>query len=255
MRRQDVPWRVVRGFPNAAGETLAHLHNISGGILDRDELDLRIDVGRGACAQVTSTGATRIYRSRAAEHCARAHVEVNVAEDGFLEFVPDALIPYAGARYEQSTHVHLRDGASLIWWEMVSPGREAAGEIFRYERIASRFEITTGRGQMISERWELLPGSRPLDSIARLGQYRHFASLYLCRAGAGSMEAELMRMAGEQSCAGEISWGASSLGADGAVLRGVAKNGRLLAASLTALWQAAKPAMCGRVATIPRKIH
>src|SRR6476469_7871805 len=105
VERQELPWRVVRGFPNAAGETLAPLNNISAGILDTDELELRIVVQPGALAQITSTGATRIYRSRRPEHQARCRVEVDVGEGGFLEYVPDALIPYAGSRYQQTTRI------------------------------------------------------------------------------------------------------------------------------------------------------
>jgi urease accessory protein len=112
----------------------------------------------------------------------------------------------------------------------------------------------------LEERWELAPDVHPLDSVTRLGPFGHFASLYLCRAGAAEgfwrdFEANLSRLAGEQSAGNELLWGASSLRADGVVLRGVAKNGRLLARSLTAIWEAAKPALCGRVATPPRKIY
>src|SRR5262249_52778899 len=130
VERQEIPWRVVRGFPNAEGETLAHLNNISGGILDSDDLELRIQVRRSARAQITSTGATRIYRSRSPERCSRSSIEVDVAAGGFLEYLPDALIPYGGSRHQQSTRILLERGASLVWWEIVSPGREAAGEVF-----------------------------------------------------------------------------------------------------------------------------
>ena len=72
VKQQQPPWRVVRGFKAPSGELLAHVHNVSGGILDTDSLDWRIDVAPGAQAQVTSTGATRIYRSRAPERIALA---------------------------------------------------------------------------------------------------------------------------------------------------------------------------------------
>jgi urease accessory protein len=254
VRRQDVPWRVLRGFPNAAGETLAHLNNVSGGILDTDDLHLRLDVNAGAQAQITSTGATRIYRSRSPARQARTTIEVDVGEDAFLEYVPDALIPYAGSRYEQSTRIRLQPGASLIWWEIVSPGREASGEVFRYERLASRFEIVRGDSPLLEERWDVTPALHALDSTARLGGFRHFASLYICHAGAGKslwrkLEAELPLDAG-----GQI-WGAGALRADGLVIRGVGHNGRLLAENLTALWKTAKLSLCGRVAVPPRKIN
>ena len=40
-RRQDPPWKVVRAFPNAAGESLVHLNNVSGGVFGGDCLRLR----------------------------------------------------------------------------------------------------------------------------------------------------------------------------------------------------------------------
>jgi urease accessory protein len=255
VERQEIPWRVVRGFANAGGETLAHLNNISGGILDTDDLELRIAVQPGARAQITSTGATRIYRSRATGRQARSRIEVDIGEGGFLEYLPDALIPYGGSRYRQTTHIRLARGSSLIWWEMVSPGREAAGEVFRYAELASHMEIVSDGRPILEEIWSLAPALGALDSAARLGPFRHFASLYLCQAGAARIEPEMARLAGEYSVAGELLWGAGSLRADGVVLRGLARNGRLLARSLTSLWEAAKLSLCGRVATPPRKIY
>lgn len=255
VERQEIPWRVVRGFPNAGGETLAHLNNISGGILDTDDLELRIVVQPGALAQVTSTGATRIYRSRAPERQARSRVEVDIGEGGFLEYVPDALIPYGGSRYQQTTRIRLARGASLIWWEIVSPGREASGEVFRYHQLGSHLEILRDGQPILEEIWNLAPALHQPGSTARLGPFRHFASLYLCQTGATRLEPEMARLAEQHSVANEILWGASSLRSDGVVLRGLARNGRLLVRSLTAIWEAAKLSLCGRVATLPRKIY
>jgi urease accessory protein len=216
---------------------------------------LRIAVQPGGRAQITSTGATRIYRSRAPERQARTRVEVEIAEGGFLEYLPDAIIPYGGSRYRQTTRIHLARGASLVWWEIVSPGREAAGEVFRYHQLASHLEILSCGRPILEEIWNLTPEFDAPDSTARLGPFRHFASLYLCQADAVRIEPAMAMLAEQHSVPDELLWGASSLRADGVVLRGLARNGRLLARSLTAIWEAAKPALCGRVATPPRKIY
>src|SRR4029077_17389894 len=75
---QRQPLKVVRAFHTEGGAALAHVHNLSGGILAGDRLSLDREVGPGARAQVTATGATRLYRSRsgtaAAEFTARARV-------------------------------------------------------------------------------------------------------------------------------------------------------------------------------------
>ncbi len=186
VKQQQPPWRVVRGFLAPSGETLAHVHNLSGGILDSDALDFEMDLRAGAQAQVTSTGATRIYRSRSPEGLASQRMHVSIAAGAYLEYLPDQLIPFAGSRFQQTARVELEHGASLIWWDRVAPGREASGEVFRFDSLASHFEIVACGQPIAIERWTLTPlgtSVTRLDSIARLGPFRHFASCYVCRAG------------------------------------------------------------------------
>ena len=127
VKQQQPPWRVVRGFKAPSGELLAHMHNVSGGILDTDSLDWRIDVEPGAQAQVTSTGATRIYRSRTPERIASQRASLSVGENGYLEYLPDQLIPFAGSRFDQSMRVELADGGSMILWDQIAPGSRGVG--------------------------------------------------------------------------------------------------------------------------------
>lgn len=259
VKQQQPPWRVIRGFQVASGETLAHLHNLSGGILDRDALHCEIELGEHSLAQVTSTGATRIYRSRSSEGQASQHTDVRIGAGAYLEYLPDQLIPFAGSRFAQKVHVELDHGASLIWWDRIAPGREASGEVFRFDSLTSDFELSACGQPIAVERWTLTPASRQIDSVGRLGHFRHFASCYVCRAGESpafwkTLESQLQILA-DQLSSSEILWGVTSLRAHGLVIRGVATQGRVLASGLVDFWRAAKWSLCGRVATLPRKIH
>lgn len=259
VKRQEPPWRVVRGFRAPSGETLAHLHNLSGGILDTDSLACEFELAARAQAQITSTGATRIYRSRCAGRRASQQMNVRVAANAYLEYVPDQLIPFAGSRFDQFTRIEIEPGGSLIWWDRVAPGREASGEIFQFESLISRFEVVAEGQPIAVERWTLAPRADALDSVARLGPFRHFASCYVCRAGEPqsywkNFESQLQSLADQLSGA-EVLWGVTTLRAHGLVVRGLALNGRSLAAGLVEIWKAAKWSLCGRVATIPRKVH
>jgi urease accessory protein len=259
VREQQPPWRVVRGFEAPAGELLAHVHNVSGGIFDSDALEWRIDVAPGARAQVTSTGATRVYRSRGADRMATQRAWLRIGEAGYLEYLPDALIPFAGSRFEQVTRIELEHDAALIWWDRVMPGREASGETFRYESLSSSFEVYAGGESAAIERFDIEPRLRPPDSLARLGGFPHFASCYVCRAGQPpaywrALESELQALADRISDS-ELLWGVTSLRAHGLVIRGVARSGRRLSDGLIEFWKAAKWSLCGRVATLPRKVY
>jgi len=263
--QQQPPWRVLRGFRTPSGETLAHVHNLSGGILDTDSLSWQVDVGPRAQAQVTSTGATRVYRSRWPDSRASQHVQVNVRSDAYLEYLPDQLIPFAGSRFDQTARVEIERGGSLIWCDRVAPGREASNEIFRFAELTSHFELIADGQPVAIERWTLSPLVQRLDSIARLGPFRHFASCYICQPGQPasywkSFESKMQTVADQLSGAevsrgSEVIWGVTSLRAHGLVIRAVAVSGRPLAIGLVEIWKAAKWILCGRVATVPRKVH
>ncbi len=257
--QQQPPWRVVRGFRTPSGETLAHVHNVSGGVLDSDSLFWQVDVGPRAQAQVTSTGATRVYRSRTPDSRASQRTCVSVASGAYLEYLPDQLIPFAGSRFEQTVRVNIEHGGALIWCDRVAPGREASNEVFRFGELTLHFELIADGQPIAIEHWTLAPRVRRLDSIARLGPFHHFASCYVCRAGEPArywknFETQMQPIA-EQLCSAEVLWGVTSLRGQGLVIRGLAVSGRTLADGLVEIWKAAKWFLCGRVATLPRKVH
>jgi urease accessory protein len=243
---------------------VTHLHNLSGGVLGGDRLEVEVNVGPHAQAQLTTTGATRIYRHRPGPDASQ-RTTLRVARDGLLEYLPDPLIPFAGARYQQQTSIDLAEDAGLFYWELLAPGREASGEIFAYERLGITLELCAGGEPVALERMELEPALRPLTSPVRWGAYRYLATLYICRVGMAaqvwsSLEDELAALAQTPyvtgaACAGAVVWGVSTLAAHGRVVRGLGAGGRQLQAGLVSFWAAAKQALYGRAAHMPRKLY
>jgi len=261
LRRQDPPWRVVRAFATQSGEALVHLHNVSGGVLSGDRLDLRATLSAGARVQVTTTGATRVYRRRAGSVEARGSVHFALGEGSLLEFLPDSLIPFRSSLYTQTTTMDLAQGATLFWWETLAPGREASGEVFGFEQLRIDTEIRATGKPIAIDRSMLNPLSRPLDSAARLGACRYLGTLYICRAGEPA--ATWQRMEDRLNCIasrlmeGEdgVRWGISPLICDGVVVRGVAPCSLPVTSGLREFWQAARLLLTGEAATPPRKVY
>ena len=256
---QEPPLRVIRAFANEDSSALVHLHNVSGGLLGGDHLRLQVEVGANAAAQITTTGATRLYRPRATAAPATQINEILIRENALLEYVPDPIIPYAGSRFVQRTAIHLEDGAGLFWWEILAPGREARGEIFEYERIDLRADIFSRGRRIAAENARIEPQRRAVSSLARLGPYRYWATFYICRAGLDPRawlagEEHLREVASPLNRPGEVLWSTSTLVADGLVVRGVSLRGRDLLSGLHQLWNAAKLRLYGREAVPPRKL-
>ncbi len=260
VREQKPPLKVIRAFPIDDGGALVHLHNISGGVLGGDRLSLSVNVGHSAYAQLTSTSATRLYRSRIDNAIANQTNTFSIEEGSLLEYLPDPLIPFAGSRYQQHTSIELSQHVGLFWWETVAPGRLAKGECFAYDMLEMSLKIAVQGKPIALEHFKLEPTTRPLTSLARLGPYRYFCSFYICKVGVETkqwqdVERLLGKLAQQLSCFHEVSWSVSTLVSDGLVVRAVSKEGRAIATGLPAFWRAAKLALYGREATLPRKIY
>jgi urease accessory protein len=257
---QEPPLKVVRAFGISGGAALVHLHNVSGGLLGGDRLKLEVNVGARAQVQITTSGATRIYRARAGAPGTSQANEVRVGPQGLLEYLPDAVIPFAGARFSQWTSIQLADGAGLFWWEILAPGREARGEVFEYESVELKTDLMAGGRLIAVERVRLEPKKRNLDSVARLGAYRTWATFYICRVGVEAaewmvLEAELRAVLGLLGRREDLLWGVSTLAAHGLVVRCAAKRGRNVLPGLREVWRTAKWRLYGWAAVVPRKVN
>ncbi|MEP7286838.1 MAG: urease accessory protein UreD [Chloroflexota bacterium] len=260
VREQTPPLKVIRAF-DVNGMALVHLHNVSGGVLSGDLLKLDVMAEAGSRVQLTTTSATRLYRSRPDFQAAQQITTLHVGANALLEYVPDPLIPFAGTRYEQHTTIDLAEGAGLFWWEVVAPGRTARGELFNYESLKFKTQITAHHDRLMAlEQSHLCPQTRPLSSLTHLGSYRYFATFYVCKVGLEpsrwlALEAELNDLALQLTRRNEVVWGVSTLTAHGVVIRALAYNGRDITAGLLDFWRMAKLALYGQTPILPRKVY
>jgi len=250
---QQPPLQVVRAFPSADAETLVHLHNVSGGVVAGDRLETIICVGPKAHAQITSTGATRVYRG---DRVSMQKITICVGEQALLEYLPDPLIPYGGSRYSQVTQVQLTDDATLFWWEVVAPGRFSAGEIFAYDQLRIRNTIRSAR-PILYESYEL---NKPPACSGQTGGLSNLATFYACCTGRPQtfwreIESCLAEIAARLTVQNRILWGVSALAADGVAVRGLSATGEELAGHLKEFWRTAKRLITGHEAVVPRKTY
>jgi len=253
--RQDPPWKVVRAFGS-----LVHLNNVSGGVLAGDRLALDVEVQAGAAAQITTTGATRLYRHRAGAADSEQQARFSVGDAALLEYLPDPVIPYAGSRHVQRTEIRLGRGSTLFWWEILAPGRLAAGERFAFERLRVQTEVYAGSQPVLREDYLLEPKQKQLSAMARMFEYSHTASLCAVQEGRPpafwrSLEDRLNEIAQARTKHGTAVWGASMLASDGVVVRGLSMSACFIHETLIEFWRTARVSITGQDAVPPRKIY
>jgi urease accessory protein len=233
---------------------------MSGGVLGGDQLDLIVEVGPRAVAQITSTGATRIYRSRNNAVPALQRTKISVEDDGLAEYLPDQSIPFAGSRYRQETQIKLGANAGLFWWETVAPGRQAHNEMFAYDLLQLKTGISALGQPIASEHMRIEPARRPVFSLARLGAYGYFSTFYICRVGVETsrwleLETLLGELAVQASRPSLTVWGVSRLRAHGIVVRALSVSGKEIATLLPEFWRVAKLFLYNRETVRPRKVY
>ena len=113
--------------------SMAYLYIISpsGGVLQGDRYRIDITLSKNALFHLTTQGATRIYRMD--KNYATQVVNITVGEGCYFEFIPDQIIPYRNSRFYQKVMLNVHDNATMVYSELLVPGRVASGESFEYD--------------------------------------------------------------------------------------------------------------------------
>ncbi len=168
--RTRPPLTVQRAlYPDDAVPDLAcvFLSNPTGGLFAGDRHEVGIKVGRGARAHVTTQSATKIYTMERGK--AEQRVVLNVAAGGYLEYLPDPLIPFSNSSLAQDFCITVEPGGTLLWWDIITPGRVAMRESFQYRKIRNDLAVhRDGRRAVFREGFVLSPRESAPNGIGLL---------------------------------------------------------------------------------------
>ena len=103
----------------------------SGGILQGDRYRMDITLKNDAFFHLTTQGATRLYRME--KNYATQIVNITVGEGCYFEYIPDQIIPYRNSRFYQKVTLNTHDNSTMVYSEMLVPGRVGSGESFEYD--------------------------------------------------------------------------------------------------------------------------
>ncbi|MEX5922801.1 urease accessory protein UreD [Providencia huaxiensis] len=168
------PLMVQRPFYLEQGIAHTYLLHPPGGVVGGDKLLINIDVQPNAHALLTTPGATKFYRS--AGGVARQVQTLTVANDGFLEWLPQENIFFPKAQARLETHIHLGLQARFIGWEMQCLGRPVLNEWFEDGDIRGRLNFYIDNKLTLTESlW--INGLQ--NQLAIMHEYPMLGSLYI----------------------------------------------------------------------------
>lgn len=131
---------------------LVQVVNPTAGILSGDRLESTITVHPAAALLVTTPSASRVFQMR--EGAAECSQHFAVTAGGWLEVMPEPLVPHREANYRQTTTIDVEVGGSLFYVEQLMPGRLAHAESWAWRRLQLELSVRLGGELVLRERFD-----------------------------------------------------------------------------------------------------
>jgi len=177
----QVPLQFQRAlYPENSLPEMAYLYVISpsGGILQGDRYRTDVLLKNKAIAHMTTQGATSIYSMNS--NFASQIVNITVDENCYLEYIPDQIIPYKNSRYYQKVNLNVHNNSTLIYSEILTPGRVAMGESFEYDICYLRTHCKNQNQKIrFLENTKIEPKKQRLTDFGVLGEYKIVGTVYI----------------------------------------------------------------------------
>ncbi|MFO0588333.1 MAG: urease accessory protein UreD [Polyangiaceae bacterium] len=198
-----------------------------GGLVAGDAIDLHVRVAEGACALIGTQASTKVYRC--ADETTRQDLTARVDAGATLVILPDPIVCFAGARYEQRTRVELSPDATLVLADTLTAGRSARGERWDFARYVSRLHIVRRQPSSSREVTPLVLDATLLDPAhgdlrARMGRFDAISAVLLVGPKARAMRESALADAhvnGKPTLArgADLRVATSAIGEDAALVR------------------------------------
>lgn len=148
----------------------------SGGpYVESDRHSIRISLGEGAMAHISTGAATQIGSME--RDVAECRQQITLSRGAYLEWLPRALIPSRESTYRCHTEVVAHPEATFCIGEVVACGRLHSGERFDYTELHLSTTIVRPTGQVVArDGLRLRPQIRHPSEPSLLGGFTHFGT-------------------------------------------------------------------------------
>lgn len=137
---QSDPCRALLPSPDPGEPITAVLITTAGGLTGGDRLKLAVTVDAHAAALCTPQAAEKIYRSPD-DSAADIDLSLDVATGAALEWLPQEMILFDGARLNRRIGVSLKADSRLLAGDITVFGRTARGERFTSGSLFDRWQV------------------------------------------------------------------------------------------------------------------
>lgn len=176
--RFTAPYKVLSPFRRENGSIQVMILAVSAGILEGDTQMIEIETEPGAEMECTSQSFEKIHKMK--NGFAERKTQIRVADQSRLFYRPLPVIPFAESDFRNQTEICL-DGADsqMVYQEILSCGRSACGERFRYRRYHSRIQVKRAGKMIYRENCRFDPEVYEMETMGMFEGHSHLANLLL----------------------------------------------------------------------------
>ncbi|MFF5056387.1 urease accessory protein UreD [Micromonospora sp. NPDC000663] len=152
----------------------------SGGVLQGDRLRMDVSLAPGSRAHLVTQSATKIQEMDA--NYGSQVQTFTLAEETYLEYLPEPVIPYRASRFVTDTRVRLAESATMLYAEVLQPGRKyyRDGELFAYDLFSSALRAERPDGQaLFVEKFVVSPKEFGVARVGVMDRFHIFGNVVL----------------------------------------------------------------------------
>ncbi|WP_197277455.1 urease accessory protein UreD [Bacillus sp. FJAT-27245] len=158
-------------------EATVYMVETSGGLVAGDQNSFQIDVKEGANVCLIPQSATKIYPSYNGMWSSQ-NIDVSIGSKGSLAWKTEAAIPFESAKFRGQTVINMAQDATLLWGEILSPGRDKRGEKFHYSDVKTNFQVWMEEECLIYDSLLFSPDQMSLGQMGLLEDHLYVGSLW-----------------------------------------------------------------------------
>ncbi|UJF32301.1 urease accessory protein UreD [Paenibacillus hexagrammi] len=220
---------------NTEDQLGVYVMDCSPGLMAGDHYELNWRIGPGAKVFLTNQSFTKIHPAKDGVGSTQKQV-IMLDQDALLEYIPEPVMLYKDACYAGETEVYASAGSTLVWTDVLCPGRAQRGEIFQYESYANRLKVSYEGELIFYQNQQVLPSEMKLDAPGSWGPDTHMGSLFVCSDRIGLRQLERLNEQLSALNVREVRYGASLTYKHGLMLTVLGRNAWQLQDLLTKAW-------------------
>lgn len=173
------PFKIMKPFYKSDDYMNVMIMSSSAGIMAGDKQEYNITVGENTKLEITSQSYEKIHKmskGKAIRNC-----NINVKKNSLFKYNPQPTIPFAQSSFENTMNINLKDLTSkLILIDIISCGRSAYGEKFKYNYYKSYVEVKCSGKLIYRDNTLYDPKLFDLAKYNFFEDYNHLANILIC---------------------------------------------------------------------------